>query len=212
MLINEKNIFWDWNGTLLDDANICLSVMNDMLKKRQMKLLNLDYYKEVFGFPVKDYYEKLGFDFKNESFEALSLEFHENYSSHILAMSLATDTEFVLNYFKEKEKNNIILSAMQQDLLMSMIKQTGLKPYFSDILGIDNIFGHSKSSIAVDYLKRNKIRSTDIILIGDTLHDFEVASEIGCNCILIANGHQSKGRLMKSGAKIVNSLIELIQN
>jgi len=212
MVINEKNIFWDWNGTLLDDANICLSVMNDMLKKRQMKLLNLDYYKEVFGFPVIDYYEKLGFDFRKENFEALSLEFHENYASQVLSVSLAPDSEFVLKYFKEKGKNNIILSAMQQDMLMSLMEHTGLKTYFSDILGTDNIYAHSKSSPAIEYIRKNKLSAEDLILIGDTLHDFEVASEIGCNCILIAHGHQSKRRLKKSGAKVINSLIELIQN
>jgi phosphoglycolate phosphatase len=212
MLIKEKNIFWDWNGTLLDDANICLSVMNDMLSKRQMKLLDIDYYKEVFGFPVKDYYEKLGFDFKKETFEALSVEFTQNYSSQVLSVTLAPDSELILKHFLEKGKNNIILSAMQQDMLVSIIEHAGLKTYFSDILGIDNIYAHSKSSPAIEYIRKNKISADEIILIGDTLHDFEVASEIGCNCILIANGHQSKRRLMKSGAKVLNSLIELIQN
>ena len=101
---------------------------------------------------------------------------------------------------------------MQQDMLVSLIEHTGLKAYFSDILGIDNIYAHSKSSHAIEYIRKNKISADEIILIGDTLHDFEVASEIGCNCILISHGHQSEQRLKKSGANVVNSLIELIKN
>jgi phosphoglycolate phosphatase len=101
---------------------------------------------------------------------------------------------------------------MQHDMLVGLIEHIGLKSYFSDILGIDNIYAHSKSAVAIDYIKENKIPVNEIILIGDTLHDFEVASEIGCNCILIAHGHQSEKRLKKSGARIVNSLIELIED
>jgi phosphoglycolate phosphatase len=212
MIAKEKYIFWDWNGTLLDDTNVCISVMNNMLKKRQMKLLDIDYYKEVFGFPVIDYYKKLGFDFEKESFEALSLEFIESYSLQALSVSLAKDTEMVLKYFKAKGIKNIIISAMQQEMLVSLVEHIGIKDYFTEILGIANIYAHSKSSVAVYFLKKRKIKGNEIILIGDTLHDFEVATEIGCKCVLIAHGHQSGQRLKMSGATVVNSLIELIQN
>jgi phosphoglycolate phosphatase len=212
MVIKEKYIFWDWNGTLLNDTNICVSVMNDMLDKRRMNNLDVDYYKEVFGFPVINYYKKLGFDFEKESFEALSAEFIKNYSLQALSVPLAKNSELVLKYFREQGKKNIILSVMQQDMLVSLVKHTGINSYFSDILGIDNIYAHSKSLVAVDYLKNKKINSDQIIMIGDTLHDYEVASEIGCKCILISHGHQSELRLMKSGAMVLNSLIELIQD
>ena len=29
------------------------------------------------------------------------------------------------------------------------------------------------------------------LMIGDTIHDFEVANELGVQCLLVANGHQS---------------------
>jgi phosphoglycolate phosphatase len=211
MLIKERNIFWDWNGTLLNDTYISLSIMNTMLGNRSMKLLNLEYYKEVFGFPVIEYYKKLGFDFNNESFETLSLEFIENYSVQMPSASLALDSELILKNFTDKGKNNIILSAMQRDMLVDLVIQTGLKGYFSEILGIENIYAHSKSAVAMEYIKKNKIPVDDILLIGDTLHDFEVANDIGCRCILITHGHQSEKRLIDSGACVIDSFSQLIQ-
>ncbi len=50
----------------------------------------------------------------------------------------------------------------------------------------------------------------ETLLIGDTIHDFEVAREIGADCLLIANGHQSKGRLLTCGVPVLNSLTELL--
>ena len=35
------NIIWDWNGTLLDDAWLCVDVMNGMLKEHGLPLKNI---------------------------------------------------------------------------------------------------------------------------------------------------------------------------
>jgi phosphoglycolate phosphatase len=210
MHIEEKNIIWDWNGTLLNDTAICISVMNDMLLKRGMDILDIGYYREVFGFPVKEYYRKLGFDFDKESFESLSKEFIDNYTHQLLNANLAHGAELVLKHFRAEGKNNIILSAMQQDMLISSIQNLRFESFFSDILGIDDIYAHSKSALAVAYLKKNKLKGKDFMLIGDTLHDYEVATEIGCKCILVADGHQSEKRLRETGAIVVDSLESLL--
>jgi phosphoglycolate phosphatase len=210
MYIEEKNIIWDWNGTLLNDTAICISVMNDMLLKRGMDILDIGYYREVFGFPVKEYYRKLGFDFDKESFESLSKEFIDNYTHQLLNANLAHGAELVLKHFRAEGKNNIILSAMQQDMLISSIQNLRFESFFSDILGIDDIYAHSKSALAVAYLKKNKLKGKDFMLIGDTLHDYEVATEIGCKCILVADGHQSEKRLRETGAIVVDSLESLL--
>ncbi len=48
-----------------------------------------------------------------------------------------------------------------------------------------------------------------VFIIGDTLHDFEVAKVTGCHCILITHGHQSKRRLQESGCEIIDGLSEI---
>jgi phosphoglycolate phosphatase len=210
MHIEEKYIFWDWNGTLLDDASICLSAMNAMLTKRKMDTIHLDYYKEIFGFPVIEYYKSVGFDFKLESFESLSVEFTELYNSESGNALLMPETHKILSYFQQSGKRNVILSAMQQDMLLELVDLKGIKTYFTDILGIDNIYAHSKSSVGTEFVRAKGISPLEVLFIGDTLHDYEVAHDIGCKCILIANGHQSEDRLRSSGAKVIKSLSELL--
>ncbi len=51
----KKVIIWDWNGTLLNDTDICVSCMNRVLKKRGLELLDVQRYREIFNFPVKIY-------------------------------------------------------------------------------------------------------------------------------------------------------------
>ena len=59
--------------------------------------------------------------------------------------------------------------------------------------------------LALDYAAR-----TMKLEPGDTIHDFEVAEELGVKCILIADGHQSKRRLIKTGAKVIDNLSQLL--
>ena len=72
-LINDfEHIIWDWNGTLLDDVDYCRSIINTILIKNNLPQLSFDRYREVFTFPVQDYYKEAGFDFNKVSFEIIN--------------------------------------------------------------------------------------------------------------------------------------------
>ena len=74
-----KHVIWDWNGTLINDAWLFVDVMNNILQKRNMHTITIKKYRDIFGFPIKNYYEKLGFNTKKESIEKLGLEFIKEY-------------------------------------------------------------------------------------------------------------------------------------
>ena len=76
---NQKLVIWDWNGTLLNDVDVCVEAMNVMLSKRKMRLINHSVYKNTFTFPVRDYYKALGYNFNETSFEDLSIEYIDLY-------------------------------------------------------------------------------------------------------------------------------------
>ena len=68
-----KYIIWDWNGTLFDDVKISVDTMNIMLEKTGYKnRINSELYKNIFTFPVSDYYQKAGFDFSKDRFDDLA--------------------------------------------------------------------------------------------------------------------------------------------
>ena len=57
-------IFWDWNGTLMDDVDFTHSCLNWMLETHGYpQRYDLAAYRELFGFPIEDYYRCAGFDF-----------------------------------------------------------------------------------------------------------------------------------------------------
>ena len=51
---NNKIILWDWNGTLLNDMDACISSMNDLLKKKDIETVDYSRNRDIFTFPVQE--------------------------------------------------------------------------------------------------------------------------------------------------------------
>lgn len=210
MLKSKKNIIWDWNGTLLNDVNISVLAMNELLKEREIPLLNKTRYKAIFGFPVRTYYEKIGFDFSKEPFEVVGLEFMNRYRKISSQAKLTEHAIDILSKFQEKGYRQFVLSAMEQTLLTKMLNDYGIIQYFQAVYGIENDYATEKISIADKLFLEQKIKKSQTIMIGDTLHDAEVAQAMQINCILFSGGHQNKKRLISKHHTIINNLTELI--
>jgi len=205
-----EGIIWDWNGTLLNDTQLCVQTMNEMLGKRSLPLLSVNDYKDVFSFPVKDYYQKIGFDFEVEPFEIPALEFIEHYNDQMNKCSLHQDSLDVLDYLHAIGIRQFVLSAMKQDALEDCLNHHQISHFFEHVSGLDNHYAASKTENGHRLISDLNLNAKELILIGDTVHDFEVASELGCRCILIANGHQSKEILRNTGVLVIDQINQLL--
>jgi phosphoglycolate phosphatase len=210
MFNHESIIIWDWNGTLLNDVNICVKIMNKILSKRGLESLSKRRYRKIFQFPVIEYYKQLGFDFKKDSFENLSIEFIEEYHKELKNAYLFKYSKNVLEDFKTRNYLQIVISAMEKGALMESLNNKGVLQYFNYIIGLNDHYANSKVNFAVSFIKKNNIYPEKAILIGDTTHDFEVARALGCKCLLIANGHQACDRLTYTGAPVKRNLKSIL--
>lgn len=182
-------IIWDWNGTLLDDLEICINVMNRILRNRNLPLLNIKRYKEIFGFPVKHYYNQLGFNFVKEPFEKISTEFITEYQKESLSVKLNENCIPVLEHIRNEGIKQVILSASQLENLEEHVRHFEIIDYFDRLLGLDHCHATSKVDLGKTWLGESGFDKKEVVLIGDTLHDYEKACEIGCDCVLLSSGH-----------------------
>lgn len=199
-------IIWDWNGTLLNDLGLCVSSINVLLEQRKLPVLNSQKYKEVFSFPVQDYYETIGFDFDREDFEVPAMEFIDLYENGVENCTLQNGTLEILNFLKEKGIRQFVLSAMHQEMLEKTLKHNGIFHFFEGVAGLGDHFAVSKVERGRQLVSRFNIERKNAWIIGDTVHDYEVAQELGIRCILVADGHQSEERLKSTGTNVIPEL------
>lgn len=203
MLKQYNTIIWDWNGTLLNDIDLCVTIANQLLKDQNKTSLNQQQYKSVFGFPITDYYQKIGIDSSKESFEVLTKKFITAYSQEVKNCTLHHQATQVLEAFSIQNWSQYILTAAHKNAVLPLLDFHKINNYFKAVEGLDNHRAESKVHRGQELLKNNNILSYKTVLVGDTLHDYEVAEALGISCILIANGHQSKERLVKKTEKKV---------
>lgn len=207
-----KHIIWDWNGTLLDDAWLCVEILNRMLKRRDMKTTSLSEYQMHFDFPVINYYVRLGFDFKKESFDDIAREYVYAYESGRRRCLLRKGVIDIIKQFRAKGFLQSVLSASRQSSLIEALEMFDLKNFFENIVGLDDYYAHSKVDAGKKLLENLAVSEKEVLLIGDTTHDYQVACELGVDCLLLPAGHQSRERLLAAGAEVCDSFDEAFKS
>lgn len=204
------HVLWDWNGTLLDDVDVCIAVENQMRGVRGIHPpLTRAWYREIFGFPVKAFYERAGFRFNQESFEQVAAIYTDAYQRDSEVCALHPGAWEVLGAVQRMGLRQIILSATKQELLVEQMRRYPILHFFEQVLGIDDVYASSKVGLAQGWMRGESVHPGAVVLVGDTLHDYEVAKALGCRCVLIANGHQSHSRLAACGCALVGSVGEV---
>ena len=191
-----KYIFWDFNGTVLDDAELCYNILTEMLIEEERPLVTYDEYLRIFTFPVRDYYAKV-YDLEKTSFEVLAHRFIDRYQPRSMNLNLHEHIREMVCFFEDKGFTNVLLSASEEKNLFEQLDHYKVRKLFKYILGTSNIYAKSKVDVAKEFIMKHGIKSNDMIMIGDTLHDAEVAHALGCEIILYTKGHQHKSRLLE---------------
>ncbi len=202
-------VIWDWNGTLLDDTEVCRAVMNRMLVRRGLPRLSAERYRAIFTFPVRDYYALAGIDLAAESFDALAEEYMSDYRISAVDCPLMLGAAETLDRLNALGAAQVLASASRQDDLERQVAERGLTGKFQALLGMTDQLGGGKAGLAAGYLRRNGIDPASVLFVGDTVHDFETARAVGSRCVLIAGGHQSRERLEATGAVVLDDIRRL---
>jgi len=201
-----SHILWDWNGTLFDDVDWCIACMNVMLAKRKLPLIqDVSAYYDVFCFPVLQYYANVGFDFQKEPFEKLAKEYIKLYHSRGSEnCELHRNVKNVLAEVYKRGITQSVVSASEISILHAQMKRFNIDWYFDEILGLSDVYANSKVAIGLDYMTRKNI--TNALLVGDSVHDYEVATALGVDCVLIPSGHQSRDSLLRNGVPVLDDI------
>lgn len=205
-----RHIIWDWNGTLFDDADLCIAIINRLLQARRMPELDEARYQGAFTFPVRDFYRDVGFDFAIEPFETIAAEFIADYDRERFACPLQSGALPVLRALAERGYTQSVLSAYEQTRLEEMIAFYRLGGFFSHIIGLNDYYASCKIEQGKQYLALLDYPPGDVAMVGDSLHDAEVAAAMGIDCLLVPGGHYARERLLTAGVPVVASLSELL--
>lgn len=171
-MAHDRTVIWDWNGTLADDADASLLAVNDILAKRDMPPITMAQYYEYIDTPISRFYEHL-FDLNEVPMSVISVEFAEGYARHF--QGLHPGARELLQKLKDAGVDQIILSSNHLESTETQLRRFGIRDYFSQVLGAADRLASGKVQRGLDWLAEQTVGPEDMVLIGDTLHDYDTA-------------------------------------
>lgn len=206
---NMKYLVYDFNGTILDDVDVCVKAENKTIEHFHLDRppLSREEYLKLFTFPVKHYYELVGFDWNVNPYEEVGQYWFNWYRELRNEYRVFDGVEEILEENHRKGLKNILLSASSLVELKKQLDELGIAQYFDEVLGIDNIYAGSKIDVALKWIADKDPK--ECLMIGDTLHDLETARAMGIDCVLVANGHQDRETLEEHYDKVVDDIREV---
>lgn len=206
MKMRYKQIIWDWNGTLIDDTWLCLDIINRILSAYRKPQLTLEQYYEAFDFPVRDYYARIGFDFTETPFEIVGTEFMQSYKRRWSECTLHSGARELCESLHALNIPQVIISAAETRLLEACVRHFDIDSFFQQLWGLDHHYATGKEGLLKVFVASVNVKPEEILLIGDTAHDCEVARASGIKAVLVCRGHHPRYKLERCGVPVCESL------
>ena len=181
---NYSLIIWDFNGTLLDDVGAALGSVNDMLARRSKEPITLDEYREYIDVPIRHFYEQV--------LDLELNEFQQGYEAHVKNCGLTRFVSAALEEAKRLGIPQVVLSSSEQSQLERLLKHYEIDGYFDSVLGADNLLAGSKVERAEKFIEEHGVDASKAVVVGDLLHDCDVAKAIGSQCLLISPSRERR--------------------
>ena len=210
--MERTHIIWDWNGTLFDDAVVCWEICKTVSLEYQGRAPSFDEFRKMFTIPVDTFwYSLLGRHITPSEMQDIGERFHSYYLERRSECSMHEGAQEVLVELSRGGVSHSILSSAPQALLDSIVNICGIRSSFLLVQGHPGAGGSSKIPLGREHMKQLQLDPKNTILIGDTVHDHELANALGVGSLLFSRGSQCPSKLKATSAPVIESLRELLE-
>lgn len=213
--MTKKLAVFDWNGTLIDDAEANWQGCNACIAHFGKPPITFDAYREAMDFPVLHLYTNLGIhpDTYLANFQTAGLTFLENYKSLTAETPMRRGATELFDWLLDQGYDLMVLSNFIQAELEQQMADRHVLRYFKHISGniAFNELEHSRTT------KRERLEATlknydpaQSFIIGDSLEEPEIARHYGLKAFSVTWGCFAPHRLQKGGTDhLIDELAEV---
>lgn len=202
-------IIWDWNGTLLNDIWLVMETVNDLLQKSGKQHLSVAEFKANFEYPITKFLSNLGFPNDPETLNMLYHKFIEKYEMNVSDSSLMPHGMEVVKNFYSAGVKQILMSMRRKKQVLREAKGFGVFPFMHQVIANKSDLEYDKFEMLNRFLKYNPLETENVLCVGDTIYDWQVANHFGIDCVLLSGGYQDLTQYADKKIHIIQSLKEL---
>ncbi len=200
--MKNKLIVFDWNGTILSDTRPSVEAGNVCLEFYGAKAISLRKYRETFNFPILHFYKLNGLsvDHVLAKKDEANIVFQEAYEHLAKSARTRKGARSALDWIADQGMGCIILSNYRTEKIREHTKRLKLDRYFDDVQafgcgGGSIVESTHKSERLTKYMAQHNYKPQDVVIVGDSAEEPEIARHLGITSIGITDGYITRARL-----------------
>jgi len=191
--VKYKLIVFDWDGTIIDSAATIAECIRDSARDMGLPVPTTEQASHVIGLGLHDSLRMAVPELQSEQYP----QFVANYRRHFLAredsMALFAGMDDLLRDLKDRHTLAIATGKSRRGLDRALAA-TGLAPFFSASRCADETNPKPHPAMLLELMDELGFSKRDLLMIGDTSHDLEMARAAEVDSVAVAYGaHPEEG-------------------
>lgn len=196
----KPTLVFDWNGTLLDDADAFLQTTNAILSRFGRAAIDMHTLREQSEVPLSVLYRNLGMSEREVAeVENDDSAFHDMYEQLASKADLREGARRILETARQQAVSTIILSNHIVEPLRTQLRRLRIDDCVTEVLAFESRATQLKSMSKGDrlgvYMQTNNLNAESTFIIGDMPIETDIARNLGLISISITGGFVSESRL-----------------
>ncbi len=208
---NYKLIIFDWDGTLMNSVPRVVAAMQLSAKNMGFSVPSESAIKNTIGISLVAGVERLFPQTKPAEKQAFIEEYKSQFRTieHINA-ELFPNAKALVQQLRATDKRLAVATAKGREGLERVLTDTDMGSFFHTTYSANDALSKPHPQMLHFILDELKIEAHQAVMIGDTVHDMEMAQRAGIDRIGVTYGVHSEAELQAFSPKaVVHSLIEL---
>ena len=196
--VKKPTLIFDLDGTLIDSKPAIIKSFTDVFEKYdKSENFTPERQIEVLGPALKD---SLGKFFPNENIEEVLNTYRQAFKKNAELVKPMPGAIETLTKLKEEGYDMGIVTTRENASTKACLEMTGLKDYFKDFVGINDVSKIKPDIEAYELLiSRNKLNKADLIVIGDSAMDVEGGKNYGAYTVAYVSEPAKKEAIDAAG-------------
>ncbi|MBI3952775.1 MAG: HAD family hydrolase [Candidatus Doudnabacteria bacterium] len=197
-----KLVAFDWNGTILADTNAVVASDNAVLKHFGFRKTNLQKVQAAFQMPIRNFWTNLGLNgrfFDQHANEIIEV-FYKNYEPLEQLCRTRSGAKEILQFLQREGIRTVIFSNHIIPHIQKQLIRLKINKFVDNVLAReigDNTHTHqkSKNQKLKSFVKSLKLKTKEVLVVGDTEEEIEIAKEFGYYSVGLTGGNISTAKL-----------------
>lgn len=203
-------VVFDWDGTLMDSTYSIVLAIQNACRDLGLNVPTEQQASWVIGLSLTEALKKAIPDLQAHQMDA----FIERYKIHFWTrdpdVRLFPGNQAILNDLREKQVLMAVATGKSRIGLNRALNNHQLTSYFAATRTADETAGKPNPLMLNEIMEELMVPSSEVVMVGDTTHDIELAHNAGVHSIAVTYGAHNKHELVQAKPSfVVDSVDEL---